>query len=163
MIHAVLRCAVVLGGFAFGVCWFPATANGEGRSASPPAADSPGNQSTTNDSPGTQDKVGGSEQHDSDVVPSIDTSLHEDASAPPTSQAEPAFSADILDLRDRIRKCLSYYGQQHENVAHQSPWSIMHTLIAATTHQGIACGGNSCYTAKQHIDGSVFSVERGRG
>ncbi len=43
---------------------------------------------------------------------------------------EPKLSAEMIELREKIRDCLGYYYQRPENVASRSPWGCMHWMIA---------------------------------
>jgi hypothetical protein len=47
-----------------------------------------------------------------------------------SAKAAEEFSAQQIQLRERIRDVLAYYFNRQENVAEHSPWGIMHVLIA---------------------------------
>jgi hypothetical protein len=47
-----------------------------------------------------------------------------------SSDLAPELSAELIELREKIRDCLGYYYQRPENVASRSPWGCMHWMIA---------------------------------
>ena len=47
-----------------------------------------------------------------------------------SEDVEPELSAELIELREKIRDCLGYYYQRPENVASRSPWGCMHWMIA---------------------------------
>ncbi len=68
-------------------------------------------------------------------TPIEDSVLVEPKSKAPTNLAskkldETGLSPEMIDLKERIRRCLEYYFDQHESASGRSPWGIMHTLIS---------------------------------
>ncbi|MDP7206414.1 MAG: hypothetical protein QGH11_12645, partial [Pirellulaceae bacterium] len=49
---------------------------------------------------------------------------------PLPSPSRPPLSAPLQDLQGKIRRTLRYYYQRPPRVAEQSPWSVMHSLVA---------------------------------
>lgn len=47
-----------------------------------------------------------------------------------SQETESELSAELVELREKIRDCLGYYYQRPENVASRSPWGCMHWMIA---------------------------------
>lgn len=56
----------------------------------------------------------------------------ESAETRPAKPVEPeiAMTSELLELRDKIRRCLAHYYFRPENVATRSPWGCMHWMIA---------------------------------
>lgn len=44
--------------------------------------------------------------------------------------SQPELTPELIQLREEIRECLSYYYSRPENVATRSPWASMHAMIA---------------------------------
>lgn len=61
--------------------------------------------------------------------------------APALDPPRPPLSPRMLQLQDRMHRCLEYYATHRLNTRDDSPWSIMHALIGFGIHTQVHVGG----------------------
>jgi hypothetical protein len=70
------------------------------------------------------------EQKKDSPDPATDSSQQTTADSIETAGAEEELSAELVTLRNELRRCLQYYYRNPENAGARSPWGIMHAALA---------------------------------